>query len=151
MRKTIGILAHVDAGKTTFSESILYHTKAIRKKGRVDHKDSFLDSNIIEKERGITIFSEQAIFEINDSKYYLIDTPGHMDFSPEMERSIKVLDYAIILLSAVEGIEGNTKVVYELLRKNNIPTFFFINKIDREGADCHSVLQDLKRKLHKNI
>lgn len=151
MRKTIGILAHVDAGKTTFSESILYHTKAIRKKGRVDHKDSFLDSNVIEKERGITIFSEQAIFDINNSRYYLIDTPGHMDFSPEMERAIKVLDYAIILLSAVEGIQGNTKTVYNLLQKNNVPVFFFINKDDREGSDYCNVIEDLKANLNKNI
>lgn len=137
--------------KNIHSNSVSYYTKAIRKKGRVDHKDSFLDSNVIEKERGITIFSEQAIFDINNSRYYLIDTPGHMDFSPEMERAIKVLDYAIILLSAVEGIQGNTKTVYNLLQKNNVPVFFFINKDDREGSDYCNVIKDLKANLNKNI
>ena len=95
MKKTIGVLAHVDAGKTTFSEQILYHTKSIRSRGRVDHKNSFLDSHDIEKERGITVFSDQAVFEIGKSKYYLIDTPGHIDFSCEMERAMGIMDYAI--------------------------------------------------------
>lgn len=147
MNKTIGILAHVDAGKTTFSEQVLYHTKSIRSRGRVDHKDSFLDNNDIEKRRGITVFSEQAIFNYKDSTYYLVDTPGHADFSAEMERAIKIMDYAIVIISAVEGIQGQTEVIWELLRKHNIPTFFFINKIDRVGADATRVFKEIKENL----
>ena len=101
MNKTIGILAHVDCGKTTFCEQLLYHTNAIRKRGRVDNKDTFLDNHEIEKQRGITIFSEQAIFKYKDSDYYLIDTPGHIDFSPDMERAISIMDYAIVIISAI--------------------------------------------------
>src|SRR5690554_5882960 len=107
MKKTIGILAHVDAGKTTFSEQLLYHTNTIKKRGRVDHQDTFLDTHEIEKERGITVFSDQGKFEFSDSTYYLIDTPGHIDFSPEMERAIQVMDYAIVIVSAIEGVEGH--------------------------------------------
>ena len=117
MKKTIGVLAHVDAGKTTFSESVLYHTQAIRKRGRVDHKDAFLDSHTIEKERGITVFQDQGIFKFNGSTYYLIDTPGHVDFSTEMERAMGIMDYAVIIISAVEGVQGHTKTVWNLLRK----------------------------------
>ncbi|MDP4163060.1 MAG: TetM/TetW/TetO/TetS family tetracycline resistance ribosomal protection protein, partial [Bacillota bacterium] len=142
-KKTIGILAHVDAGKTTFSEQLLYHTKSIRQRGRVDHKDTFLDSHDIEKERGITVFADQAMFSYNDSLYHLIDTPGHVDFSPEMERSIQVMDYAIILLSAVEGIQGHTETVWQTLKKYRIPTFFYINKTDRVGADVPGVLSEI--------
>ncbi|MTI69664.1 MAG: TetM/TetW/TetO/TetS family tetracycline resistance ribosomal protection protein [Firmicutes bacterium] len=151
MYKTIGILAHVDAGKTTFSEQFLYHTKSIAKRGRVDHKDSFLDSHEIEKERGITVFSDQAIMNYKDSKYYLIDTPGHVDFSQEMERSIQVMDYAIILVSAVEGIEGHTETVWNLLKKHRVPTFFFINKTDRVGADVEGVFKEIKENFTKDV
>ena len=151
MKKTIGILAHVDAGKTTFSEQVLYHTKSIRNRGRVDHKNSFLDINRLEKERGITIFSDQAIFEIDDSKYYLIDTPGHIDFSSEMERALSILDYAILIISGVEGIQGHTETIWNLLIKYNIPTFFFINKIDRTGADLEKVINEINEDLTSNI
>lgn len=151
MDKTIGILAHVDAGKTTFSEQVLYHTKSIRSRGRVDHKDSFLDNNDIEKRRGITVFSEQAIFNYKDSTYYLVDTPGHADFSAEMERAMKIMDYAIVIISAVEGIQGQTDVIWELLRKHNIPTFFFINKVDRVGADVSRVLKEIKANLTEEV
>lgn len=120
MKKTIGIFAHVDAGKTTFSEQLLYHTKSIKTRGRVDHKEAFLDSHNIERERGITVFSDIGIFKYEDSDYYLIDTPGHIDFSPEMERAMGVLDYAILLISAVEGVQGHTETVWQLLRKLNI-------------------------------
>lgn len=144
MNKTIGILAHVDAGKTTFSEQLLYYTKSIKHRGRVDHRDAFLDSHEIERQRGITVFSDQGMFTYGDSSYYLMDTPGHIDFSPEMERGIQTLDYAIIIISAVEGIEGQTEVVWELLRKHYIPCFFFINKTDRVGADVEQVVRDLK-------
>ena len=144
MNKTIGILAHVDAGKTTFSEGLLYHTKTIMKTGRVDHKDSYLDNHEIERERGITIFAGQAVMEYKEDTYYLIDTPGHVDFSPEMERSIMVMDYAIIIISAVEGIQGHTETVWQLLRKYGIPVFFFINKIDRVGADWDRVAEEIR-------
>lgn len=149
MHKTIGILAHVDAGKTTFAEQILYHTKSIKNRGRVDHKNSFLDNHKIEKERGITVFSEQGTFNYKDSTYYLIDTPGHMDFSSEMERAIQVMDYAVIIISGVEGIQGHTETVWNLLRKHNIPVLFFINKIDRVGANAENVIEDIKLNFTK--
>ena len=151
MKKTIGVLAHVDAGKTTFSEHILFHTQSIRKCGRVDHKDTFLDSHDIERERGITIFSEQGIFEFNNSTYYLVDTPGHVDFSAEMERAIMIMDYAVILVSAAEGVQGHTKTVWNLLRRYNVPTFFFINKLDRIGADKNRVINEIKKELIEDI
>jgi ribosomal protection tetracycline resistance protein len=147
MKKTIGILAHVDSGKTTFSEQILYHTKSIRNRGRVDHKNSFLDTHSIEKNRGITVFSDQAIFEIDDSTYYLIDTPGHIDFSTEMERALSILDYAILLISGVEGIQGHTETIWNLLRKYNIPTIFFINKMDRTGSNLEKVIEEINDNL----
>ncbi|MGG5461534.1 GTP-binding protein [Clostridium sp. B9] len=150
MRKTIGILAHVDGGKTTFSEQLLYHTKSIRSRGRVDHKNSYLDNNEIEMERGITIYSEVAKFNIEEDEYYLIDTPGHIDFSPEMERAVSVLDYAILIISAVEGVQGHTETIWELLNKYNVPSFIFINKIDREGADVTSTISEIKSKLSSN-
>ncbi|WP_203363594.1 TetM/TetW/TetO/TetS family tetracycline resistance ribosomal protection protein [Bacillus sp. REN10] len=151
MNKTIGILAHVDAGKTTFSEQLLYHTKSIKQRGRVDHQEAFLDHHALERQRGITVFADQAVMSYRDSIYYLIDNPGHVDFSSEMERSIQVLDYAIVLISAVEGIEGHTETVWQLLRKHHIPTFFFINKTDRIGADVDRVLEELRREFSLNI
>ncbi|MEK3889511.1 translation factor GTPase family protein [Bacillus sp. FSL K6-3431] len=151
MYKTIGILAHVDAGKTTFSEQLLYHTKSIRKRGRVDHKDAFLDSHQIEKNRGITVFADQAVISYNGSTYTIIDTPGHIDFSPEMERAIQVMDYAVIIISAVDGVESHTETVWQLLRKHHIPTFFFINKIDREGTDLEHVLDDIRANLSPDV
>lgn len=151
MNKSIGIFAHVDAGKTTFSEQLLYHTNSIRSRGRVDHKEAFLDSHKIERERGITVFSDIGTFNYKDSTYYLIDTPGHIDFSPEMERAISVLDYAIVIVSAVEGVQGHTETVWKLLRKHCIPTFIFINKIDRVGARVEEVLKELNRSLSQDI
>lgn len=151
MKKTIGVLAHVDGGKTTFSEQILYHTNSIRSRGRVDHKDAFLDSHNIERERGITVFSDQGVFELNGSTYYLVDTPGHIDFSTEMERSIGIMDYAIIIVSAVEGIQGHTKTVWNLLRKYNVPSIFFINKLDRVGANKERVLEEIRKDLTRDI
>lgn len=151
MKKTIGVLAHVDAGKTTFSEQVLYNTKSIRNRGRVDHKNSFLDSNNIEKERGITIFSDQAVFEIGKSTYYLVDTPGHIDFSTEMERAIGIMDYAVVIISAVEGLQGHTETVWELLRKYKVPTFIFINKLDRTGADKDGVINEIKKSLSEDV
>ncbi|MFS0672161.1 GTP-binding protein [Ornithinibacillus sp. 179-J 7C1 HS] len=151
MNKTIGILAHVDAGKTTFSEQVLFHTKSIKERGRVDHQSAFLDSHEIEKQRGITVFADQGYFTYKDSAYYLIDTPGHVDFSPEMERAIQVMDYAIIIISAVEGIEGHTETVWKLLQKHQVPVFFFINKIDRTGADVKQVMDDIRKAFSENI
>lgn len=151
MNKTIGILAHVDAGKTTFSEQLLFHTNSIKQRGRVDDKDAFLDSHEIEKERGITVFADQGRFTYRDSTYYVVDTPGHVDFSPEMERAIQVMDYAIVLISAVEGVEGHTETLWQLLRKYHIPTFFFMNKTDREGANPESVLDDIKTNLTTDV
>ena len=151
MKKVIGILAHVDAGKTTFSEQVLYNTNAIRSRGRVDHKNSFLDSHNIEKSRGITVFSDQATFKINDSEYYLIDTPGHIDFSTEMERALSILDYAILLIDGVEGIQGHTETIWSLLRKYKIPTFFFINKMDRIGADLNKVIEEIRVSFTKDV
>ncbi|OOM76417.1 tetracycline resistance protein TetO [Clostridium puniceum] len=151
MKTTIGVLAHVDAGKTTFSEQILYHTNSIRNRGRVDHKDAFLDSHNIERERGITVFSDQGIFELNDSTYFLVDTPGHIDFSTEVERSIQIMDYAVVIISSVEGVQGHTKTVWNLLRKYNVPSMFFINKLDRIGADKERVIKEIKRDLTKDV
>ncbi|MGB2993307.1 MAG: translation factor GTPase family protein [Paenisporosarcina sp.] len=151
MNKTIGVFAHTDAGKTTFAEQILFHTKSIKNRGRVDHKDAFLDSHEIERQRGITVFADQATFSYEDSTYYLIDNPGHIDFSPEMERSVQVMDYAIVILSAVEGIEGHTTTIWQMLRKHNIPTFFFINKTDREGANVKNVVQEINQDFSSDI
>ncbi|CAI6082814.1 Elongation factor G [Cohnella sp. JJ-181] len=147
MRKTIGLFAHVDAGKTTFAEQLLYHTNSIRSRGRVDHKDAYLDSHEIERARGITVFADQAVLSYKGSTYYLIDTPGHVDFSPEMERAVLAMDYAIVIVSAAEGVQGHTETVWQLLRKHGVPTFFFINKTDRVGADAEGVLQEIRLHL----
>ncbi len=151
MNKTIGLLAHVDAGKTTFAEQLLYHTSSIQSKGRVDHQDSFLDTHELEKARGITIFADQAMMNYEGSGYCLIDTPGHVDFSAEMERSLQVMDYAIVILSAVEGVQGHTETVWQLLRKQGIPTLFFVNKLDRTGADLEAVVEQIHRQLTPDI
>ncbi len=145
MYKTFGIFAHVDTGKTTFSEQILYYGQAIKERGRVDHQDAHLDSDAIERQRGITIYAEQATFEHNEHQYTLIDTPGHVDFSPEMERSIQALDYAVLLIDAVDGIEGHTETVWHLLRARHVPTFIFINKMDREGADLEKAVRAIQK------
>lgn len=149
MKKTIGLFAHVDSGKTTLAEQLLYLTQSIKQCGRVDHQTSFLDHHEIEKQRGITVFSEQAIFTYNNNQYYLIDTPGHIDFSTEMERSIQIMDYAILVISAVDGIEGHTETLWRLLELYQIPTFIFINKVDREGANISNVLVEIEKRFHK--
>lgn len=143
MFKTIGVLAHVDAGKTTFCEQLLYATNAIKTAGRVDHQNTFLDNDALERARGITIFAEQGRFTHEGNTYHLLDTPGHVDFSPEMERSVAVLDAAILVVSAVEGVQGHTETVWQLLRRYNVPTFFFLNKLDREGADVAATLAQI--------
>lgn len=147
MYKTIGILAHVDAGKTTLSEQILYKCNVVRKLGRVDHGDALLDSDVMERRRGITVFSDVASFDIGDDKYFLIDTPGHMDFQAECERVLPVLDYAILVVSAVEMVQAHTENLFYLLREYKIPAFVFINKVDREGADASKTFADIKEKL----
>lgn len=145
---TIGILAHVDAGKTTLSETILYQTGSIRKMGRVDHKDAFLDTFDLEKDRGITIFSKQAIFKLKDIDVTLLDTPGHVDFSSEMERTLQVLDYAVLLINGADGIQGHTNTLWKLLGRYSIPTFIFVNKMDQVGTDREALLSELRSHLH---
>ena len=143
----IGILAHVDAGKTTLSEQILYKCKAIAKVGRVDHQNTFLDTHSLEKERGITIFSKQALFSLPDFEVTLLDTPGHVDFSTEMERSLQVLDYAILVINAADGVQSHTKTLWKLLHRYQVPVFLFVNKMDQNGMDRDALFQELKQKL----
>jgi small GTP-binding protein len=143
----IGILAHVDAGKTTLAEGLLYLTGSIRKLGRVDHKDAFLDTYEMERARGITIFSKQAVFSYQDLEATLLDTPGHVDFSSEMERTLQVLDYAILVISGSDGVQGHTLTLWRLLARYRIPTFLFINKMDLEGTDRTALLEEIKRLL----
>ena len=141
----IALLAHVDAGKTTLSESLLYACGALRKVGRVDHKDSFLDTDTLERERGITIFSKQARLSMQGREVTLLDTPGHVDFSAEMERTLQVLDAAVLLISAADGIQGHTQTLWNLLKKYQIPTILFINKMDQPLADHDKILQQLQQ------
>ncbi len=144
---TTGILAHVDAGKTTLSEALLYLTGTIRKLGRVDHRDAFFDTDSQERERGITIFSKQAQMEYSDTRITLLDTPGHVDFSAEMERTLQVIDQAILVISGKDGVQGHTLTLWRLLEKYGIPVFIFINKMDLQGADRKSVMDELKQRL----
>ena len=143
----MGILAHVDAGKTTLSEGMLYLSGTVRKLGRVDHKDAFLDTYSLERDRGITIFSKQAIFSLGNRRINLLDTPGHVDFSAEMERTLQVLDYAVLVISGADGIQGHTETLWKLLKLYEIPTFIFINKMDQPGTDRESLLTELKERL----
>ena len=145
---TIGILAHVDAGKTTLSEGMLYLGGAIKKLGRVDHQDAFLDHDQLEKERGITVFSKQANFTFGDTQFTLLDTPGHVDFSTEMERTLQVLDYAILVINGMDGIQGHTLTLWHLLERYQIPTFLFINKMDLTGSHRETRMEELKHLLH---
>ncbi len=145
----IGILAHVDAGKTTLAESILYLTGSIRKLGRVDHKDAFLDTYELERARGITIFSKQAVVTLKDREVTLLDTPGHVDFSAEMERTLQVLDYAVLVISGSDGVQGHTETLWRLLARYGIPTFIFVNKMDLDGTDRKVLLEELKKRLNE--
>mgnify|MGYP000543960615 FL=1 len=147
---TMGILAHVDAGKTTLSEGILYTCKAIRKLGRVDHQDAFLDTNTLERNRGITIFSKQAECTLGEFGMTFLDTPGHVDFSAEMERTLQVLDYAILVISGADGVQGHTETLWRLLSRYQIPVFLFINKMDQPGTDREALLAEVKEKLDAN-
>lgn len=146
-RIVTGILAHVDAGKTTLSEALLYATGNVRKLGRVDHGDAFLDTNTMERQRGITIFTEPAIITTPDLTLTLLDTPGHVDFSAEMERTLAVLDYAILVISGADGIQGHTETLWRLLKRYNVPTFIFVNKMDAPAADKTKLLNQLKKRF----
>ena len=132
---TIGITAHVDSGKTTLSEAMLYLTGVTRKLGRVDHGNSYLDTDAIERDRVITIFAHQASFNIDDTCITLLDTPGHVDFSAETERTMQVIDYAVLVISGTDGIQSHSATLWKLLRQYNIPVFIFVNKMDLCGAD----------------
>ena len=143
----IGVLAHVDAGKTTLSEALLYHSGAVRRLGRVDHRDAFLDTDTIERERGITIFSKQAVLTLGDMEVTLLDTPGHVDFSAEAERTLRVLDCAILVISGTDGVQGHTRTLWKLLQRYGVPVFLFINKMDLAGADRTALMENMKRQL----
>ena len=146
-KAVIGILAHVDAGKTTLSEGLLYLSGSIRKFGRVDHQDAFLDNFSLERQRGITIFSKQAVLTLGDLEATLLDTPGHVDFSAEMERTLQVLDYAVLVVSGTDGIQAHTLTLWRLLERYQIPVFLFINKMDLPGADADVRMAELRRRL----
>lgn len=148
---SVGILAHVDSGKTTLSEAFMYASGAINKPGRVDHGNSFLDTFELERSRGITIFSKQAVFKYNNTQFTLLDTPGHIDFSAEAERTLQVLDYAVLVISGTSGVQGHTYTLWRLLSRYNIPVFVYVNKMDLDGADKAAVLNQLKEKLSDSI
>ena len=143
----LGILAHVDAGKTTMAEAMLFSSGKIRNLGRVDHKDAFLDNNSLERERGITIFSKQAVFDLGELRVNLLDTPGHMDFSSEMERTLSVLDYALLVVSAPDGVQAHTQTLWSLLSRYHVPVFIWVNKMDQSVFSKEDILAQLKKKL----
>ena len=148
MKKLVmGILAHVDAGKTTLSEALLYESGVIRRLGRVDHKDAFLDTDAMERERGITIFSKQAVLPLGDTEVTLLDTPGHVDFSAETERTLRVLDCAVLVISGTDGVQAHTRTLWRLLERYGVPVFLFVNKMDLAGADRSAVLAELRQRL----
>ena len=132
-----GIIAHVDSGKTTLAEAMLFASGAIRSQGRVDHGNAFLDTNSIEKEKGITIFSKQAIMTVSDTSFTILDTPGHVDFSTETERTLSVLDYCILVISGSDGVRSHTQTLWKLLKRYNVPTFIFVNKMDISISTFH--------------
>jgi len=144
---TVGLLAHVDAGKTTLSEALLYRGGALRRLGRVDHQDAFLDTFALERERGITIFSKQALLQLPELELQLLDTPGHVDFSSEMERTLQVLDCAVLVISGTDGVQGHTATLWRLLERYHIPVFLFVNKMDLPGADRDALLAELRSRL----
>ena len=143
----IGILAHVDSGKTTLSEGLLYASGALRKLGRVDHGNAFLDTDALERERGITIFAKQAMLTVGEREFTLLDTPGHVDFSAEMERTLSVLDYAVLVISGSDGVQSHTRTLWRLLTRYEVPTFLFINKMDLAGTDKSALMERLTQTL----
>ena len=143
----VALLAHVDAGKTTLSESILFLSGVIRKMGRVDNQNAFLDTHAMERARGITIFAKQAVFSFGEKSFTLLDTPGHVDFSAEMERTLQVLDYAVLIVSGADGVQGHTETLWKLLKRYQIPVFVFVNKMDQQGADPSKLLEELRSRL----
>ena len=144
---TVGLLAHVDAGKTTLSEAMLYQSGTLRRLGRVDHRDAFLDTDVQERERGITIFFKQAELSWQGRAITLVDTPGHVDFSGETERALRVLDCAVLVISAADGVQGHTATLWRLLQSYHVPTFLFINKMDQPGANRRTLMEELKNRL----
>ena len=147
-RIALGILAHVDAGKTTLSEAMLYQSGQLRRLGRVDHKDAFLDTDPLERERGITIFAKQAVFPVKGGEVTLLDTPGHVDFSAETERVLRVLDCAVLVISGTDGVQGHTLTLWRLLERYRVPVFLFVNKMDLAGTDRAGLLAELKSRLN---
>ncbi len=143
----LGILAHVDSGKTTLSEAMLYRAGTIRKLGRVDHGDAFLDTDTLEKARGITIFSKQALLTAGNTDITLLDTPGHVDFSTETERTLQVLDYAVLVISGTDGVQSHTETLWRLLRRYHVPAFVFVNKMDLPGMGREQLLTQLNHRL----
>ena len=146
-RLVLGILAHVDAGKTTLSEGILYSSGKIRRRGRVDHGDAYLDNNSIERERGITVFSKQAVFSCGETEFTLLDTPGHIDFAAEAERTLWVLDCAVLVISASDGVQAHTETLWKMLKRHNVPVFIFVNKMDLPDTDTEKIMKELTEKL----
>ena len=150
MKTVIGILAHVDAGKTTLAEAILYRAGKLRSLGRVDKGDTAMDTHALERQRGITIFASEAHFELGDTHFALLDTPGHVDFSAEMERTLAVLDAAVLVVSGPEGIQAHTRTLWKLLKSYDIPTFIFINKMDRNVRGSRDISVELKNGLSQH-
>ena len=147
---SLAILAHVDAGKTTLNECLLFHGAIIKSMGRVDHQDAFLDFNKMEKERGITIYSKMANFRYKDTHFYLVDTPGHNDFSSEMERSLQVVDTAVLVISGLDGVQAHSLTIFNLLKHYNIPTFIFVNKMDIAIKSKKQLLSEIQKELDEN-
>lgn len=143
----VGLLAHVDAGKTTLSEAMLYLSGRLRRLGRVDHRDSFLDTHSIERERGITIFSKQALFELPHRSITLLDTPGHVDFAAETERTLPVMDCAVLVISGVDGVQAHTETLWRLLKRNGVPCFVFISKMDLSVRERAGLMAELQERL----
>ncbi len=146
-RITVGILAHVDAGKTTLSEALLYQGGRLKKPGRVDHGDAFLDTDEMERRRGITIFAKQAVLPLESAVVTLLDTPGHVDFAAEAERTLSVLDCAVLVISGPAGVQSHTRTLWQLLARHRVPTFVFVNKMDLPGAEKAAVLAVLNSAL----
>ena len=146
-RLVVGMLAHVDSGKTTLTEALLYTAGEIRRLGRVDHADAFLDTDEIERSRGITVFAKQAVLRLPEAELTLLDTPGHADLASETERALDALDYAVLVISAADGVRGHTETLWRLLKKHRTPTFIFVNKMDRPDADAAGMLALIREKL----